>query len=434
MFDLIVRAKNMQIAIEAQKIVQIAPEITIPSRAELEVLHLHAMPAVIDAHVHFNQPGNTAWEGIVSGSRALAVGGGTVFIDMPLNSIPVTTNKVALDLKLEALRNNAITDYAVWGGLTPDSLSHLEEMAAGGVVGFKAFMSGSGLPEFERSDEETLLKGMRIAAEHGLPVAVHAESESITSALTKAARENGKTGIRDYLDSRPIEAELEAIKSALAMATETGCGLHIVHISSAAGMELVTAAKASGVNVSAETCPHYLWFNETDLERFGAVLKCAPPVRSASELEKLWAVFKQIDTIGSDHSPAPPSMKTDTDFFKIWGGISGVQSTLEVMLTAAQARAIPLEQLAQKLSANPAQRFGLPNKGQLAVGFDADIALVEFAPWVLEKTDLHYSHAQSPYIGAALLARVKRTLLRGQTIWDGIRLLESRGRFLRPSL
>ncbi len=433
MFDLIVRAKNIQIAIEAEKIVQIASEILSPSHAELEVQHLYAMPAVVDAHVHFNQPGNQAWEGILSGSRALAVGGGTVFIDMPLNSIPVTTTKAALDLKLEALQNNAATDYAVWGGLTPDSLPHLEQLAAGGVIGFKAFMSGSGLPEFERSDEETLLEGMRMAAKLGLPVAVHAESEAITSALTKVARENGETSIRDYLDSRPVQAEFEAIETAIALAAETGCALHIVHISCIGGMEMVHNAKARGVNVTAETCPHYLWFDETDLERLGAVLKCAPPVRGRIEIESLWANFGLIDTIGSDHSPAPPSMKTDSDFFKIWGGISGVQSTLEVMLTAAQARGIPLEQLAQKLSANPAKRFGLNHKGQLELGFDADIALVEFKSWQLEQTDLHYRHAQSPYIGANLSARVKHTILRGQTIWDGKHLLESRGRFLRPS-
>ncbi|MEY4531763.1 MAG: hypothetical protein RLZZ156_2484 [Deinococcota bacterium] len=304
MFDLIVRAKNLQIAIEAGKIVQLGSEIIGVSKAEQNFLGLTAVPAIVDAHVHFNEPGHEDWEGIQTGSSALAVGGGTVFIDMPLNSIPVTTTKAALDIKLECLAKKSVTDYAVWGGLTPDSLPHLEELAVGGVIGFKAFMSGSGLAEFERSDEETLLEGMQIAAALGLPVAVHAESEAITSALSKAAREIGKTSIRDYLDSRPIEAELEAIKSAIAIADQTNCALHIVHISSAAGIELVTEAKARGVNVTAETCPHYLWFSESDLERLGAVLKCAPPVRSAEELEQLWGVFEHIDILGSDHSPA----------------------------------------------------------------------------------------------------------------------------------
>ncbi len=432
MFDLIIRAKNIQIGIESGKIVGLEAEITSPSKSELNFLELDAVPAVIDTHVHFNEPGNEDWEGIQTGSSALAVGGGTVFIDMPLNSIPVTTTKAALTTKLECLAQKSITDYAVWGGLTPDSLPHLEAMAMAGVIGFKAFMSGSGLPEFERSDEETLLEGMQIAAALGLPVAVHAESERITSALSKAAKVMGKTGIRDYLDSRPIEAELEAIKSAIAIAEQTNCALHIVHISSAAGVELITEAKARGVNVTAETCPHYLWFSESDLERLGAVLKCAPPVRRAEELEQLWGVFEQIDILGSDHSPAPPSMKTDLDFFKIWGGISGVQSTLEVMMTASQARGIPLAALHQKLSANPAKRFGLQNKGQLAIGFDADIALVQTIPYTLEKTDLHYRHAQSPYLGASLSARVKRTFLRGNTIWDGQQLHRVQVSFLRP--
>jgi allantoinase len=432
MFDLIVRAKNMQIGIEGEKIALIAREITTPSQNELNFLEYHAIPAVIDAHVHFNQPGNEAWEGILTGSSALAVGGGTVFVDMPLNSIPVTTNRTALNSKLEALKTLSVTDYAVWGGLTPDSLPHLEAMAEGGVIGFKAFMSSSGLPEFERSDEETLLEGMRIAAKLGLPVAVHAESETMTSALTKAARETGKTDIRAYLETRPIEAELEAIKNAVAMATETNCALHIVHISSAAGIELVSEAKKHGVNVTSETCPHYLWFTDADLERLGAVLKCAPPVRSKTELEKLWAVLDQIDILGSDHSPAPPSMKTDADFFKIWGGISGVQSTLEVLITACNAREISLETLLPKLSVNPAKRLGFKQKGKLEVGFDADITLVADEPWTLEKTDLHYHHAQSPYIGTTFSARVKHTILRGQTIWDGQTVIRVEPRLLKP--
>jgi allantoinase len=434
MFDLIVRAKNMQIGIEAGKIVSLEPEILQASKAELNFLELEAVPAVIDSHVHFNEPGHEDWEGIQTGSSALAAGGGTVFIDMPLNSIPVTTTKAALETKLECLASKSVTDYAVWGGLTPDSLPHLEELAAGGVIGFKAFMSGSGLLEFNRSDNETLLEGMRIAATLGLPVAVHAESERITSELTRAAMQQGKTGIRDYLETRPIEAELEAIQNAIDMAIQTRCALHIVHISSAAGVELVTKAKADGVNVTNETCPHYLWFSATDLERLGAVLKCAPPIRSQAELEKLWDVFEQINTIGSDHSPAPPSMKTDANFFKIWGGISGVQSTLEVMLTAIQTRKIALADVYQKLSTNPAGRFGLGNKGELKIGFDADLALVQIgSPWTLEKTDLKYRHAQSPYIEETLTARVKHTLLRGKTIWDGQHIHKTQVRHLRKN-
>jgi allantoinase len=427
MFDQIIRAKNIHIAINGEKIAHVSPEILEPAKRELEFREFDALPAVVDAHVHFNEPGHEDWEGIDTGSRALLAGGGAVFVDMPLNSIPVTTTAAALNAKLEAMQQS-YADYALWGGLTPDSLPHLEALAVGGVVGFKAFMSHSGLPEFERSDADTLLMGMRQAAKLGLPVAVHAESDSLTLSLTRAAR---KTDIRAYLDSRPIQAELEAIEQALYIAQETGCKLHIVHISSAAGVELVSAAKQRGVDVTAETCPHYLWFTESDLENMGAVLKCAPPVRSAAELEKLWAVMPHIDIIGSDHSPAPPSLKTSDNFFEVWGGISGVQSTLEVILTAAMARGLDVGGILPKLSFQPAARFGLSGKGKIKVGYDADIALVEAKTWRLEAGDLQYRHAQSPYLGVDLTARVRRTFLRGQMVWDGRDFAPPQGRWLR---
>lgn len=430
MFDKIIRAKNIQIAIEGQSIVALEPEILSPARQELEMREYTALPAVIDAHVHFNEPGHEDWESIKSGSRALVAGGGAVFVDMPLNSIPVTTTRAALSAKLERMQQS-VADYALWGGLTPDSLPHLEALAEGGVIGFKAFMSHSGLPEFERSDEETLLLGMRQAAKLGLPVAVHAESDSITKRLAAAAT---RQDIRAYLESRPIEAELEAIQQALQIAAETGCKLHIVHISSAAGVRLVAEAKARGVDVTAETCPHYLWFSEEHLERLGAVLKCAPPVRSAAELEALWAVLPDVDIIGSDHSPAPPALKTSSNFFEVWGGISGVQSTLEVMLTGAVTRGVGTDALLQKLSINPAARFGLDKKGKLESGFDADIALVQFTPWQLGATDLHYRHAQSPYIGAALKAKVRHTFVRGKMVWDGRDFAAVQGKWLRNNL
>jgi allantoinase len=429
MFDQIIRAKNLHIAINGQTIAEVAPEILAPAKHELEFPDFEALPGVVDAHVHFNEPGHEDWEGIQRGSKALLAGGGTVFVDMPLNSVPVTTTPAALHTKLERMRQSH-ADYALWGGLTAESLPHLQALAEGGVVGFKAFMSHSGLPEFARADEDTLLAGMRQAAKLGLPVAVHAESERLTQRLAQAATQ---TDIRAYLDSRPIEAELEAIQQALDMAAETGCKLHIVHISSAAGVELVSAAKQRGVDVSAETCPHYLWFSEDDLFALGAVLKCAPPVRSRNERDKLWAVLEQVDTIGSDHSPAPPSLKTSSNFFEVWGGISGVQSTLEVMLTAAVARGAT--GLLPKLSSQPAKRFGLSGKGKLEPGFDADIALVEHnTPWRLEAADLQYRHAQSPYVGAVLTARVRRTILRGQTVWDGKTLAPAAGRWLKNNL
>jgi allantoinase len=439
MLETLIRAARVQdqvldVGISDGRIVRLEPEILEPAREIIEARGLHAFPAVVDAHVHFNEPGREDWEGIRTGSSALAAGGGAVFVDMPLNSSPVTTTPEAFDAKLERMHAQSITDFALWGGLTPDSLPHLEALAERGVIGFKAFMSNSGLPEFDRSSDETLLEGMRIAAQLNLPVAVHAESEAMTSRLTQAARVAGRTGIRDYLESRPIEAELEAITTALRIAEETRCALHIVHISSAAGVQLVSEAKTRGVNVTAETCPHYLWFDETDLERLGAVLKCAPPVRSRAEVEGMWRELEHVDIIGSDHSPAPPSMKNSSDFFEIWGGISGVQSTLEACLTGALQRGVNLEPFIEKLTINPAERFGLPNKGKLEVGFDADIALVRLnEPRTLKAEELRYKHRQSPYVSSSFAARVMRTLVSGQTVWDGARVLEHRGQFLRPA-
>jgi allantoinase len=440
--DLLIRAATLptletaDIAVSDGKITSIAHEISESARNTVEAQGLHVFPGVVDAHVHFNAPGREDWEGIRTGSRAFAAGGGTSFVDMPLNSSPVTTNPAAFDLKLEAMRRESVTDFALWGGLVPGNLDMLPELAARGVVGFKAFMCNSGLAEFGSVDDATLFEGMRLAAQIGLPVAVHAENDAIPALLAAQAQARGETNARAYLGSRPVMVELEAIGRALLFAEETGCALHIVHISTARGVRMVAEAKARGVNVTAETCPHYLVFTEDDLERLGATLKCAPPVRSNAERDALWleVLAGNVDIIGSDHSPAPPSMKTGTNFFKIWGGISGVQSTLPALLTYGhQARGLALAQIAAMLSANPAKRFGVRQKGRLEVGADADLALVDLgATWTLE--EVLYRHRQSPYLGMAFTGRVMQTFLRGETIWDGRRVSDqARGNFIRPA-
>ena len=441
MYDLIIRAcvvptlETVDIAVTDGVIAQIAPEISGASRSEINARGLHVLPGVVDAHVHFNAPGREDWEGVTSGSSAFAAGGGTTFVDMPLNSSPVTTSAAAFDAKLAVMRRDSVTDFALWGGLVPGNLEMLPSLAARGVVGFKAFMCNSGLAEFGGVDDATLFEGMRVAAQLGLRIAVHAENDAIPALLAAQAQALSQTDARAYLNSRPIMAELEAIGRALLFAEETGCALHVVHISSARGVQMVAAAKAKGVNVTSETCPHYLVFCDDDLERLGAVLKSAPPVRSDLERDALWleVLSGNVDVIGSDHSPAPPSMKTDADFFKIWGGISGVQSTLPALLTHGHhSRGLALSSIAAMLSANPARRFGLEQKGRLEVGFDADLALVRLdEDWTL--TEVLYKHAQSPYLGQGFKGRVVQTLLRGETVWDGQRVTsEARGRLVRP--
>jgi allantoinase len=432
----IVRSSGVEISdlgISNGKIVEMAPEIRSSAAEEWDARGLHLFPGVIDVHVHFNEPGREDWEGIASGSRAFAAGGGTLFFDMPLNSSPVTTNAAGFAAKLERMREKSVTDFALWGGLTPQNLSSLEELAQCGVIGFKAFMSNSGLEEFNHVDDWTLLEGMKTAARLGLPVAVHAESDPLTSALGVRARAQGRTSIRDYLESRPVLAELEAVSRACLFAGETGCKLHLVHLSSGRAVVLASEFRARGVDVTLETCPHYLCFTDEDLERLGAVLKCAPPVRNRAEQDFLWANLEHLDLIGSDHSPAPPNMKTSSDFFAIWGGISGVQSTLECLLTEGfHQRGVALEQIAHLLSGGPAERFGLKERGQLESGFQADLALVDLnKKWTLEREDLLYRHPQSPYVGRTFHGKVVRTLARGKTIFqEGLGVLEARGKWV----
>ena len=402
-------------------------------RAEIDARGLHLLPALIDVHVHFNEPGHESWEGAATGSRALAAGGGALFFDMPLNSVPCTLTPGEFERKRRALAAASITDFALWGGLTPGSLGQMEALADCGVVGFKAFMCDSGLPEFPKADADTLLAGMRIAAAVGLPVAVHAESDA---RIEESQRRHGSDTPAAFLASRPLEAELEAIDTALALARETGARLHIVHVSSGTGVVLATAAKAMGVDVSIETCPHYLFFTRDDLERLGTIAKCAPPLRDAAEQDALWKSVRAgyVDIIGSDHSPAEPWMKQSA-FGSAWGGIAGVQSTLAVMLDRGyHARGLPLTRLTSMLAKQPARRFGLERKGSLQVGFDADLVLVDLdAAATLGSADLLQRHSISPYVGETFRGVVRRTLRRGETIAvDGRMVAESRGRFVRP--
>jgi allantoinase len=252
-------------------------------------------------------------------------------------------------------------------------------------------------------------------------------------------RSHVQTGIRDYLESRPVLAELEAISRAILLAEETGCALHIVHISSGRGVALAAQARARGLNVTLETCPHYLAFTDDDFERLGAVLKCAPPVRDGLERDHLWreVLAGQVDIIGSDHSPAPPEMKTSQDFFAIWGGVSGVQSTLAVMLTdGVKARGLSLELVAKMLAAKPAERFKFAHKGKLELGFDADFSIVDLSSsFTLEPEVLLYRHRQSPYLGRTFAGLVRRTVSRGRAIFlDGKIVEGARGQFVRPAL
>jgi allantoinase len=425
------------VGIAGGKIAALEPHITDTARQTIAAAGLHVFPGVIDAHVHFNEPGRGNWEGIETGSRAVAAGGGTLFFDMPLNAHPPTLDAASFRLKQAAAEQKSLVDFALWGGLVPQNLDKLDELAGCGVIGFKAFMCNSGIDDFACVGDDILREGMKRAVALKLPVAVHAESESLTARLTAAALAAHRTGIRDYLNSRPIQAELDAIQRAIDLAGETGCSLHVVHVSCAAGVHLITTARKAGVDVTCETCPHYLALTDADVEQVGPVAKCAPPLRSAREREDLWRelLAENILTVGSDHSPSPPEVKQAADFFKVWGGISGAQHLLPLLVTLGHfERQADLSLLLRFTSANVARRFKLPaGKGRIAVGCDADLALVNLdESFAVRAEDLHDRHRQSPYVGRRLRGAVRRTLLRGRTVFqDGEIVAEPQGRLVR---
>jgi allantoinase len=443
-YDLVIRGGTLvtpagaatgDLGVDAGVIREIAGELG-GGHDEIDARGLLVLPGAVDAHVHLNDPGRADWEGIATGSAALAAGGSTTAIDMPLNAHPPTVDAAAFDLKAARIAASAHVDIALWGGLVPGKIDQMDALARRGVVGFKAFMSASGIDDFAAADDDTLLAGMREAARLGLPVAVHAESDELTSRLAARAVAEGRTTMRDFLASRPVEAELEAIGRAVAIAAETGCSLHVVHVSSGRGVALVAEARARGIDVTCETCPHYLVLTDEDAERLGVVAKCAPPLRPPAERDALWAAVAtgELPLVASDHSPSPASMKDTPDAFAAWGGIAGAQTLLVLTLDEGTRRGIPLETLVAAVSAFPARRFALPGKGSLEVGNDADIALVRpHTPWTLTAEDLRQRHALTPFLGRELQHRVVRTLVRGQTVQrDGQIVAEPGGRLVRP--
>ncbi len=379
---------------------------------EVNASGLHIFPGGIDSHVHFNEPGRTEWEDVAHGSAALAAGGYTCFVDMPLNNLPVTTTVEAFDLKLEAMKRSSKVDFGLWGGLVPGNLDQLEGLVERGAMGFKAFMCPSGIDEFPASDKGTLREGMmRIAGLRSI-LLVHAEDPS-------ELREPRGDTARDFVVSRPARAELAAITVAIETAGATGAPLHVVHVSTAQGAELIEATKRLGADVvSGETCPHYLLYTNADMERMGGIAKCAPPFRTPVDRDYLWS----MPMIVSDHSPSTLDLKQIDDFRRIWGGISGCQTTRQILLAHDR---LPLPTVAAVTSTNIARRFGIERKGDIAPGFDADLWIVDL-DWegVIRREDLLYRNAFSAHEGQKIRGRTVRTLVRGED--------PGRGRFIRP--
>ena len=395
---------------------------------EIDARGLLAMPGVVDAHVHFNEPGRTEWEGWATGSRAAAAAGTTTVLDMPLNSLPPVLDGPSFDAKREAAERGSIVDFGLWGGLVDTDERRLRELADRGAVGVKAFLCDSGVPEFPALRDEVLVPALRAAAGAGLLVALHCEDEDLVREATARVRDSRRREAAAWAASRPPLVEVRAVARACAAAREAGARIHVVHLSAIEALGAIGAAREMGTDVTAETCPHYLTFDEDDLAVLGPALKCAPPIRDARNRDGLWrAVLDgKIDFVTSDHSPCPPSLKLPDDLFAAWGGVAGVQSLLPAVFTGAAARAGGLLDLRKvagfvvwRLAVKPAKRFGLwPRKGAIAQGSDADIVL--FDPdreWTLEQED-SWTRGVDPYVGRSFKGRVVRTLVAGRTVYN----------------
>ncbi|OWA37312.1 allantoinase [Saccharibacillus sp. O16] len=448
-FDLLIRGGSVvlptgvtqaDLGIVDGKIAAIAAQLEGEAKQEWDASGRHILPGMIDVHVHFSEPGREHWEGFTTGSAMMAAGGCTTFFDMPLNGIPSTVTEEALLEKARLGGEKSVVDFGLWGGLVPGNEDDLEPLAKGGVIGFKAFLSTTGNKEFEAVDDMTLLTGMKKIAALGKILALHSESAAITNWLKAEKEAAGQFSADDYLETRPIIAEVEAVERALYYSQITGCALHFVHISSAAAVAKIEAAKARGMNVTVETCAHYLLFNHEDLRTRGNIAKCAPPLREAQEQQKLIALLAEgkFDMLSSDHSPCPYDMKDPKDFnlFEAWGGISGGQFTLLAALEVALAHHIPLERVADWTAAAPAARFELADrKGRIEVGLDADLAIVDLEEsFTVTEGNYQAKHKQTLYMGHTFPASVIGTVVRGQVVVQGGQVLDAapQGNWQKP--
>ncbi|MGY1635307.1 allantoinase AllB [Geodermatophilus sp. SYSU D00742] len=375
------------------------------------------LPGLVDTHVHVNEPGRTEWEGFATATRAAAAGGVTTIVDMPLNSLPPTTTLEALHGKQQAARGRVAVDVAFWGGAVPGGLAQVRLLHEAGVVGFKCFLLDSGVPEFPPLDDAGVRAVLtELAGVDGL-LAAHAEDADVVA----AAPPPRGPGYAAFLASRPEAAEEVAIARLVSAARDTGGRVHVVHLADAGALPLLRRARAEGVRMTVETCPHYLTFAAEELPDGAPVYKCCPPIRRSGHREALWAALAggDVDLVVSDHSPCPPDLKhLDTgDLGLAWGGIASLQVGLPAVWTGARARGLSLARVVEWMCAAPARLAGLPRKGALAVGKDAD--LVAFAPDAATTVGrLEHRHPLTPYAGRRLAGVVRRTWLRGE-VADG---------------
>lgn len=437
MTDLVIRGQRVvkpdgttpaSIHIAGGKIRRVAALDDAPSGSPLvDAGELTVMPGLVDTHVHINEPGRTHWEGFRTATRAAAAGGVTTLVDMPLNSIPPTTTLAGYERKLEAAYGECWVDVGFWGGVVPGNLGELEKLHDAGVVGFKCFLVPSGVDEFPHVTEEDLLPAMRELSRLDSLLIFHAELPGQIEAATRELASDSSCDPRAYssfLRSRPRAAEDEAISLIIKLTRETRARSHIVHHCSSSSLSALGQARGEGLRITAETCPHYLFFAAEDVPAGATAFKCCPPIRERENSEKLWAALEDgiISMIVSDHSPAPPELKAleTGDFFEAWGGISSLQLRLPVVWTMMLERGHSINRLIEWTAQAPARLVGLDNrKGAIAEGFDADIVIWNpDAEFVVEPSMIHHRHKLTPYMGRRLYGAVEATYLRGQKVYE----------------
>ncbi len=413
--------------VEAGRIRDVVPPHQLPPRAEVHDFgDLVLLPGLVDSHVHINDPGRSDWEGFETATRSAAAGGYTLLVDMPLNCLPATTSVSALDAKRSAARGICCVDWRAWGGVVADNQLDIEPLADAGVPGFKCFLIHPGIDGFTMVSEPQLRAALPHVARTGLPLLVHAELPAPIASATARLSAADWSLYETYLQSRPEEAELSAIRLLLSLCGEFRFRLHIVHLSAAQALPELRAARLAGLPVTVETCPHYLHLTSEKIPRGATLFKCAPPIRSRENREELWQALREgtIDLIVTDHSPCPPQMKklAEGNFQTAWGGIASLSVALPVIYTEASRRGFSLNDVARWMAEAPAELAGCANrKGRLAPEYDADFVVFDpESEFSVTENRLHYRHPLSPYLGETLKGVVKATYLRGNPIFcDG---------------
>lgn len=414
------------LGIKDGKIAHIAPHIdAAQARKVVDATGCYVLPGMVDVHMHISEPGRTEWEGYETGTQAMAAGGTTSFVEMPLNTMPATTDVESLNVKLKTAQGKSYVDYSPMGGLVPWNLQDLPRLSEAGVAAYKCFVAtcGSGKPgDFKNVDDYELYVGMQALAKTDDLLVIHCENAALTDKLGAAAKAVGKTKVSDYVATRPVFTEVEAVRRVLLLAKETGCRVHIAHCSCPEAIEAVFEAQAQGVDASFESCPHYFLLATEDLDAIGPKAKCSPPIRDRNNQARMWDLLERgmIQMLGSDHSPCTPDLKSSPNAFEAWGGISGCQNSVDAMFDAAvKKRNISPVTLMQALATEPARRFRLGAKGEIALGKDADVVILDpNQGYTVTSDELYYKNKFSAYEGFEIGCRVTHTFVRGHLVYQ----------------